>query len=248
MCTLLIAIGVSGAPGLYAIANRDEALDRPAAPPAIHERRGMKVLAPTDLEAGGTWLGLNDAGIFAGITNRFRMESKPGHTSRGMLVFRALQERSAVVASEIIAGLNPRDYNGFHLVIAGQGEGFIVWNDTTTIRREALAPGYHAITERSFGAAPSRRRDRLRRRLAELGEWNAERPAQLRRWMVEHDEDSLEATCVHLEEANYGTRSSTLVEVGDDDWKFCHADGAPCTTPYRKYDAEIEVLRAAQSD
>lgn len=242
MCTLIIATGVFGESGLFVIANRDEDLDRPAEAPSIHERGGMRILAPRDLKAGGTWLGLNAAGVFAGITNRFRLPSKPRHRSRGELPFHALQHSSARRSADAIAGLSAEDYNGFHLVMADDNEAFVVWNDTEELHREMLAPGYHVITERSFGAAPSQRLQRIRERLTDLGEWSDETSARLQNWMAEHDADNpLESTCVHLEERNYGTRSSTIVEI-DDPWRFEHASGSPCNAQYRDFESELERL------
>ncbi len=69
MCTLIVLHRcVPGRP-LVVAANRDEFLDRPAAGPALRMRDSGPILAPLDLEAGGTWLGLNGRGVFAGLTN-----------------------------------------------------------------------------------------------------------------------------------------------------------------------------------
>lgn len=245
MCTLILAIGVSGAPGLYAIANRDEALDRPAEGPDLHVRNEMTILAPRDVRGGGTWLGLNATGVFAGITNRYRLPTKPHHKSRGQIVFRALECDTAQRAADAIGALEPNEYNGFHLVVAEPGCGFVVWSDATTIRRRTLSPGYHVFTERSFGAAPSPRLENLTRRLSDLGAWSPQHRKRLRRWMREHDDEApLESTCVHLADTNYGTRSSTEIEV-DEQWRFAHASGPPCSTTYVDYPDQIDALRNA---
>ena len=44
------------------------------------------------------------------------------------------------------------------------------------------------------------------------------------------DADPRAATCVHL--GSYGTRSSTLLRLGEDGDRLLHAEGAPCTTAY----------------
>jgi hypothetical protein len=48
-----------------------------------------------------------------------------------------------------------------------------------------------------------------------------------------HDAAPLENTCIHAGE--YGTRSSSLLALGDEPGQdvLRHADGPPCTTPYR---------------
>ena len=243
MCTLIIATGVAGLPDLFVISNRDEFYDRPAARPSVFRRDSMKILAPVDKRAGGTWIGVNARGVFAGITNRFRMPKKPEHRSRGELPFAALEQPTAKAAAQVISAVDPGRYNGFHLVLADADGACVVWNDGQRLRREKLSAGVHVITERSFGAAPSPRLDRLAERIGKLDSGKEDLRGMFRRWMVEHDdEDPLESTCVHFEEQNYGTRSSTIVEVGQR-WRFRHADGPPCTAEYGDYSEELAELR-----
>ncbi len=69
MCTLIVLHRcVPGRP-LVVAANRDEFLERPAEGPALRRIGDGRIMAPLDLEAGGTWLGLNERGVFAGLTN-----------------------------------------------------------------------------------------------------------------------------------------------------------------------------------
>ena len=69
MCTLIVLHRcVPGRP-LVVAANRDEFLDRPAEGPALRSSRTGQIVAPRDLEAGGTWVGVSARGVFAGLTN-----------------------------------------------------------------------------------------------------------------------------------------------------------------------------------
>ena len=70
MCTLIVLHRCFAEAPLVLAANRDEFLDRPAEKPTLRQSGSRTVLAPRDLRAGGTWLGLNDAGLFAALTNR----------------------------------------------------------------------------------------------------------------------------------------------------------------------------------
>ena len=99
MCTLIVLHRcVPGSP-LVIAANRDEYLDRPATPPALREDLGAgRVAAPVDERAGGTWLGLNAAGLFAAITNRPTRRPDPTRRSRGLLVLDALAEGDEAAA------------------------------------------------------------------------------------------------------------------------------------------------------
>ena len=74
MCTLVVASHVLPDRSLVVVANRDEQLDRASSPP-FRWKEGF--FAPRDEVAGGTWLGVNDHGVFVGITNRYlAMEAK----------------------------------------------------------------------------------------------------------------------------------------------------------------------------
>src|SRR5262245_8061057 len=52
--------------------NRDERRTRgPGLPPGMMEGDGVRFLAPTDADAGGTWIGVNQFGLTVGLLNRY---------------------------------------------------------------------------------------------------------------------------------------------------------------------------------
>ncbi|RDV38586.1 hypothetical protein DV096_07165 [Bradymonadaceae bacterium TMQ3] len=242
MCTILIATRCAPDCPLFVVANRDESLVRPASAPALRRIEGMRVLAPRDERSGGSWLGLNEAGVFVAITNRFEVERRPHHRSRGELVWQALGKCSVEDALEHVRGLSPTDYGGFHLLVADSTRAQVIWSDGATLREEVLAPGYHALSERSFGAGPSKRLERLAQRL--VGE--RELDDGLRRGLIEtmaqrDGHDPFESTCVHMPALGYGTRSSTIVALGERG-RFEYAAGPPCETAYESYAEELNAL------
>lgn len=116
MCTLVVAWRVFREAPVCVGANRDEARDRPASPPAV---RGAnpRVLAPRDERAGGTWIGYNEHGVFVAVTNRW--VDGDGERSRGLLVDDALAEPTAAAARDRVeAELADRVYAPFYLVAA----------------------------------------------------------------------------------------------------------------------------------
>ncbi|MBW2495795.1 MAG: NRDE family protein [Deltaproteobacteria bacterium] len=157
MCTLIVLHRcVPGRP-LVVAANRDEFYARPAEGPAIRETGVGKILAPVDLEAGGTWLGLNERGVFAGLTNLRPWTAtdgtetldpsalaNSGQRSRGEVVMSALEARSAAEAARRLERLEVDAYNPFQLVVADAQEAWlIVYRDRPgTI---ALASGVHVV-------------------------------------------------------------------------------------------------------
>lgn len=241
MCTLILAHRVlDGAPILFG-ANRDEQFGRPAEGPTLRAGGGLSVLAPRDLKAGGTWLGLNESGMLAAITNRFGEPADAQRRSRGELVDRALEAGEARAAADAIAALSPADYNGFHLLCADPDQAHLVWSDGRTMHRQALAAGLLVLTERSLGAAPNARKERV---LAECNDYLASGTldeAALQTILSRTDDGSLDATCVSLPAMNYGTRSSTIIRLGDAR-RFLHADGAPCVVDYEDMSEALDIL------
>ncbi len=238
MCTLIVAFHLDPDLPLVVGANRDERWTRPAAPPSCFEREGIRIVAPRDLQAGGTWLGLSEMGIFAALTNRFGFSPRPGQRSRGKIVLDALSAGNLDRARERVAGLDPSTYPPFHLLLATRKEAFLFWNDGKRIARRRLPPGIALVTERSFGAAPTRREEMLRRALAPL-----KRPPtieELGRLLRRHAAESFDGVCVHLPDLDYGTRSSTILRFGPGEATFLFADGPPCRTPYGEIPLPID--------
>ena len=107
MCTLVLRRPDAAWPLLLA-ANRDELRGRPSRAPGRHWPDRPHVRGGLDLEAGGTWLGVNDDGVVAAVLNRRgTLGPQPGKRSRGELVLEALDHAEAYHAAEVLRGLDP---------------------------------------------------------------------------------------------------------------------------------------------
>src|SRR5262245_46531694 len=125
MCSVVILYRPSEAWPVILAANRDEMIDRPWDPPGRHWPDRADVVAGRDRLAGGSWLGLNDAGVVAGILNRMdSLGPKPDFRSRGELVLEALDHADAVEAAEALGALEPAAYRSFNMVIADNRDAF----------------------------------------------------------------------------------------------------------------------------
>ncbi len=114
--------------------NRDELDSRPWRRPGRHWSDRPEVLAGLDVAAGGSWLGINDDGLFAAVLNRpGTLGGEDGKRSRGELVLEALDHAEASVAAEALSDLNPESYRPFNLVIADRYEAF--WIRHAGLRR-----------------------------------------------------------------------------------------------------------------
>src|SRR5574338_22292 len=153
MCTLAVAVGSDRRWPLVVAANRDERLGRPAEGWALRDgAAGIRYAAPRDLHAGGTWIGLSERGVFAGVTNYHAPAAwypAPERQSRGDLVPLALSAPDAEAARAALADVDAARFNPFHLVVADARSAFLWWYDGDEAHLEPLGPGLHVVTERS---------------------------------------------------------------------------------------------------
>lgn len=240
MCTLALAWQTFPDDPVVAAANRDEAVDRPSGPPGVLDEAPL-VVAPRDEAAGGTWIGYNEFGLFATITNRWLDDGPIGERSRGLLVRDALAHDSAEEASRFVEReLAERSYEGFNLVLAdGAAALLIEWDGSVSVR--TLDPGVHVVTNVGADGAftiPAHR--------SELGEQQAENAAGVHAAL--HPEPGEDAgswldraaavladheygVCLHRD--RFGTRSASLVRIdANGAATYWFADGPPCETAF----------------
>lgn len=106
--------------------NRDERYDRPFSPPSIQSGK-PRVLAGLDQHSGGTWLGVNQHGMFVGATNRVKRSSFLPSKSRGALCRSLLKKNSARQAVDVaMEELHSNQYEGVNYVIADSESGWVV--------------------------------------------------------------------------------------------------------------------------
>lgn len=143
MCLLLFAYRADAEFPLVVAANRDEYHRRPAAPASWwHD---APILAGRDLEAGGTWFGVNREGQFAAVTN-FRDPSSrvAGTRSRGELVVDTLLTKQAGLSWLDALWARRELYNGFNLVFGGR-DGVFSFSNRSQEPRE-LEPGIYGLS------------------------------------------------------------------------------------------------------
>lgn len=238
MCTLIVLHCCVRETPLVVAANRDEYFDRPAEGPALRDTPNGRVLAPRDERAGGTWLGLNQHGLFAAITNRRSDAPDPNRRSRGLIVLDALGARSALEAADEIQRLPHDAYNPFNLVVA-DGRTAHAFSYVGSPERVDWEPGAHVVGNVHPREQGSAKLDRLRGEVAAV--LDSERVLDdLGDICRSHAGAApLESTCVHA--GGYGTRSSTLLRLGHEA-RLLHATGAPCAREYDDFTPLLDEL------
>ncbi|MBL0711860.1 MAG: NRDE family protein [Colwellia sp.] len=144
MCILFFAIKQHPKYPVIICANRDEFHQRPAK--SMHwwseTNNQGSVLAGKDLQAGGTWLGLNKQGQFSALTN-YRQPHLFDKTkqSRGNLVLQALAKTDNEMS--LLLHKSSANYNGFNLVF-GQLNNLTCF-DSILQKQQPLTAGYHSL-------------------------------------------------------------------------------------------------------
>lgn len=144
MCLILVAWRVHPDFPLVVAANRDEFFARPTARAAWwSEPEG--IFAGRDLQAGGTWLGVNRGGAFAGLTNfRDPAQQRPDTPSRGALVADALADTRPVTERLVWLARHGGDYNGFNLIFS-DGRDLAI-HESVSRQGRVLEPGLYGLS------------------------------------------------------------------------------------------------------
>jgi uncharacterized protein with NRDE domain len=166
MCLLVIAWKNHPRYRLILAGNRDEFHDRPAAP-LNWWQDDARILAPRDLKANGTWLGVARSGRFGVVTN-FRDLQAPAEfsPSRGSLVPRFLTgATSPKEFLDDLRGAAPR-YSGFNLLVGGP-RALYYFSNRGTPAPQSLKPGIYGVSNHLLDT-PWPKLSRTRKRFTEL--------------------------------------------------------------------------------
>jgi uncharacterized protein with NRDE domain len=246
MCLLALFYRVASDAPVVVGANREEFYRRGGTPPQLLDG-AARAVAGLDPVAGGTWLGVNEHGVLAAVTNRRKSQPPAQPLSRGRLVTQLLACRSAADAAErAVRELQRGPYNGCNLVCA-DAERAVVVHGGDWLRVRPLPPGLHVLTNGDVN-------DPADRRLAYIADWLSARPcadavacaAALKELCALH-EPGRPAVC--FRDAERGTVSSTIVALRPrlDDSLYLHAQGPPDATPYRDYSHLLRELAEGEN-
>jgi uncharacterized protein with NRDE domain len=244
VCTLAIYWRVWRDFPLVIAANRDEFLARPTAEPDVicHD---PWVVAGQDLNAGGTWLGVNEHRLVVGLLNRPGPGGPdPTRRSRGLLCLEALQSASPQEVVDRALAEEATAYNGFNLLAANANGAFVVSNDGVRIKSVHLTEEVHVLTNMDVDDPTCPRIAQSHQLFRSVTLPARDRDASsllnpLRTILSNHDvtldprvPNRTNTLCVHRGE--YGTRSSSVIVVpaGARPMRFWHAAGPPCRTEY----------------
>ncbi len=144
MCLIVLGRNIHPKYKLILVANRDEFYERPTQ--IAHQWEGpLKLLAGKDLEAGGTWIGINRVGHLAAVTNyRDPISYQKNKASRGQIPVNFLSEK--MPAETYVEELSKQsgNFNGFNLLALDQ-ESLVHYNNQNG-NPSKLDDGIHAVS------------------------------------------------------------------------------------------------------
>lgn len=217
--------------------NRDEFLQRPTRVAGFWPEQ-PNILGGKDLEAGGSWLAVSKQGRWATLTNfRDGRNLAAGKLSRGELVLQALQEPLASLPTWLAA--NQHNFAGFNLLWGDNQQAWYFSNRLAAPARQ-LKPGLYLLSNATLNVEWPKTR-RLRKAIKDWQMMDNCHPYQLFATLTDTtiaaDKDlpathmSLETerflSSIFIQGENYGTRTSTVVWQGADQYWYFHERNHP---------------------
>lgn len=213
MCTVSV---VPADDGFRVACNRDERRVRPAAvAPRVRSLAGRQAVWPRDPQGGGTWIGVNDAGLVLALLNRSVAHGATAEatTSRGLIIpaLLTVREIDAAVERAMTELDGVRRFEPFTLVMVQHGAVAVVDHgiaSTTTATQRLRHP--LLFTSSSLG---DHLVDEPRRRLftdlvaCSASPLEGQMAFHRHRW---HDRPEIS---VHMERADAVTVSHTVIDV-----------------------------------
>ena len=228
MCLIVFAWKQSADTPLLLAANRDEFYARPALAAAWWEE-APHVYAGKDLEAGGTWMGINKQGRFAAITNIRNGEAKKnGAPSRGKIVADFLCDNISPSSYLQTLAAEAKHYAGFNLIL-GDANDIYWFSNAQQPAAQRLQPGVYGLSNASLDT-PWPKVIEAKTQFEKLIQKSASDQdyfelladtTQAPEHLLPQTGVSLEwerlLSSIHIHSNDYGTRVSSLIK--------CHADG-----------------------
>jgi len=249
MCMMAILYKTAKNTPVLVAANREEFFSRPTQIPKI-QSGSPRVVCGIDLKAGGTWLGVNQHGLVAAVTNRPKTLVPPDPRSRGLLCRELLKMRHAAeaarhAAKELATGI----YAGANYLCADANYAAVVYGGDR-IEIAQLQPGLHLLSNGNLNDPDDSRHEFIRRMLTLHTLDSAVTFLAVASRAFSRKPDSSGRRSVIIAEKDYGTVSSTLLSLPAKIQQavYHYAPGPPCDRAYDDLSALLrQVLSANRS-
>lgn len=238
MCTMTWFVNDDGYDLFF---NRDERLTRSRAlPPTIQVHRNqtstsqnkpvsgdINYISPTDVDAGGTWIAVNEYGFTVCLLNHYQfeqIETYKNWISRGEIVRQFSNIVTLSDAQQMFDSMSLDDYRAFRMfIIEPTGRNLLmVWDGhQERVEQDVTMP-------KSSSSVDAKNVKALRKQLFVDRRLDESKSAQ--EYIDYHSSHmpsrSKDSVCMHREDAQ--TVSLSHVRVADGQIAFRYADGSPC--------------------
>ena len=222
--------------------NRDERIKRAdASEPEIYIENGCHFLSPTDTEAGGSWIAVNQHGLTVCLLNLYSAKDitvRNDYISRGEII-RSIAGCSTITAAHNeLKEMDLTRYRTFSaLAIDDQANNLLfIWDGESYIVES------NTISPKSSSSVDS---DKVRasRKLIykKLGLQHSTNRQDFLAFQRGHEPNSRYSVCMHDE--NRKTVSLSHIVVNDESAKFDYYPGSPCECklPISKYISRLNI-------
>ena len=227
--------------------NREESYDRPTQSARIQAGR-PRVICGIDKKAGGTWLGVNQFGLFAAVANRPKLVVPPEPRSRGLLCRDLLDFETATKAAGYCEKqLRSGDYAGANFMIA-DARNAVVIQGGDTVQSIELSPGLHLLSNNDLDDHGDERQEFVRRLLTlqRLDSAVAFLAVASRTFSRKADANGRRGVVIYGPE--YGTVSSTLLSLPKkaQNAVYHYSDGPPSENGYDDLSALLRQVLSTE--
>jgi len=244
MCLLAVYYRACREAPILLAANREEYYARPSLPPSIQPGQ-PRVLCGLDARAGGTWLGVNEHGLVAAVTNRPKPRPQtaepPTFRSRGllcreMLAFASAAEALAFAREELAS----RSYDGANFACFDPAYAAVI-HAGPRLEIIELPPGLHLLTAGDVDDPADARQALARRLFAQASVTSVGEFVSAARRVCSYG-PTAEAPGIVLRHDGRGTVSSTIMALTERPSAalYLFAAGPPDEAPYED---RSELLR-----
>lgn len=215
--------------GYTLFVSRDEKRTRKqATAPEIHERDGIRFLAPLDGERGGAWVACNEHGVAVCLLNRYdrsvRDQSEAG-PSRGELVMRLASSPDREEAARRLLKMQLSRFQPFRVVCLEPGQAALTidWTGSSLAGNFQAEDRQPLVSSSAVQEEAQRARGEVFERVLARG---LTREALVDFHRSHEPERGALSPCMHREDA--ATASFTVVDVSDFEVRMTYRHGAPC--------------------
>ncbi len=218
--------------------NRDEQLSRSRAElPAIQTQGGLRYISPTDVDAGGTWIAVNECGLTVCLLNHYEFQQIATYKdwiSRGEIVRKFAAINSIAQAVTDFNKLELINYRAFRMfLIERNGDNALfVWDG----HQARVQP--NVSTPKSSSSVNAKHVKSSRKQY--FADLHLLESAEVEDYLAYHNSHfphkSEQSVCMHRDDAN--TVSLSHISVDSRVARFAYTDGSPCEA---QFEPAIEI-------